>query len=57
MIYFRTTSTSFLQMIPSVVFNVDASAKELNEDLAKVQDWVLQWKMSFNPALANKYKK
>ena len=41
-------------MIPSVVFNVDASAKELNEDLAKVQDWVLQWKMSFNPALANK---
>ena len=44
-------------MIPSVVFNVDASAKELNEDLAKVQDWVLQRKMSFNPALANKYKK
>ena len=32
----------------SVVFNVDASAEELNEDLAKVQDWALQWKMSFN---------
>ena len=52
MIYFRTTSTSFLQMIPSVVFNVDASAKELNEDLAKVQDWVLHWKMSFNPGIS-----
>ena len=24
------------------VFNVDASAKELNDDLAKVQDWTLQ---------------
>ena len=23
----------------SVVFNVDASAKELSDDLAKVQDW------------------
>ena len=39
-------------MIPSVVFNVDASAKELNDDLAKVQDWVLQWKMSFNPGIS-----
>ena len=36
----------------SVVFNVDASAKELNDDLAKVQDWVLQWKMSFNPDIS-----
>ena len=26
----------------SVVFNVDASAKELNDNLAKVQDWALQ---------------
>ena len=43
---------SFLQMIPSVVFNVDASTKELNDDLAKVQDWVLQWKMSFNPGIS-----
>ena len=32
----------------SVVFNADASAKELNGDLAKVQDWSLRWKMSFN---------
>ena len=28
----------------SVVFNVDATAKELNDDLAKVQDWALRWK-------------
>ena len=26
----------------SVVFNVDVSAKELNDNLAKVQDWALQ---------------
>ena len=26
----------------SVVFNVDTSAKELIDDLAKVQDWALQ---------------
>ena len=32
----------------SVVFNVDATAEELNDDLAKVEDWVLRWKMSFN---------
>ena len=31
----------------SVFFNVDASAKELNDDLAKIQDWVLQWEMNF----------
>ena len=36
----------------SVVFNVDVSAKELNNDLAKVQDWALQGKMSFNPDIS-----
>ena len=37
----------------SVAFNVDATAKELNDDLAKVQDWeALQWKMSFNPDIS-----
>ena len=36
----------------SVVFNVDATAKELNDDLAKVQDWALRWKMSFNPDIS-----
>ena len=38
----------------SVVFNVDASAKELNDDLAKAQDWALQWKMSFNPDISKR---
>ena len=36
----------------SVVFNVDTSAKELNDDLAKVQDRALRWKMSFNPDIS-----
>ena len=41
----------------SEVFNVDASGKELNNYLAKVQDWALQWKMSFNPALSKRAQK
>ena len=36
----------------SVVCNIDISSKELNNDLAKVQDWALQWKMSFNPDIS-----
>ena len=28
---------------------VNTSAKELNKDLKKVNDWTFQWKMSFNP--------
>ena len=36
----------------SLVFNVYASAKELNDDQAKVQDWTLWWKMSFNPDIS-----
>ena len=36
----------------SVVFNVDVSANESNDVLAKVQNWVLQWKMSFNPDIS-----
>ena len=40
----------------SVVFNVDTSAKELIDDLAKVQDWALQWKISLILALVNKHK-
>ena len=35
----------------SVVHDVlNTSAKELNNDLKKVNDWAFQWKMSFNPA-------
>ena len=33
----------------SVVHDVNTSAKNLNDDLKKVNDWVFQWKMSFNP--------
>ena len=43
---------SSLQMIPRCFLYVDASAKELNDDLAKVQDWALQWKISFNPDIS-----
>ena len=35
-----------------VVFNVDTSTKELNDNLVQVQNWALQWKMSFNPDLS-----
>ena len=33
----------------SVVHDVNVSAKELNDDLKKINEWVFQWKMSFNP--------
>ena len=33
----------------SVVYNVNISARELNDDLKKINKWVFQWKMSFNP--------
>ena len=33
----------------SVVQDVNTSAKELNDDLKKVNDWAFQWKMNFNP--------
>ena len=33
----------------SVVYDVNTSAKELNDDLKKVNDQAFQWKMSFNP--------
>ena len=35
-----------------VVFHVDVSAKEFNDNLTKVQDWALKWKMSFNPEIS-----
>ena len=40
----------------SVDFNVDAFTKELNDYVAKVQDWALQWKIGFNPDIRNKRK-
>ena len=33
----------------SVVHDVNTSAKELNDDLKKFNDWDFQWKMIFNP--------
>ena len=36
----------------SVVHDVNTSAKELNDDLKKINDWAFQWKMSFNPDLS-----
>ena len=33
----------------SVVHDVNTSAKELNDDLKKINNWAFQWKISFNP--------
>ena len=33
----------------SVVHNVNASARQLNDGLKKIDKWAFQWKMSFNP--------
>ena len=33
----------------SVVYNITDSANLLNSNLSKINEWVLQWKMSFNP--------
>ena len=33
----------------SVVYNANATEKELNNDLVKISNWAYQWKMSFNP--------
>ena len=36
----------------SVVFDTDISAEVLNQDMEAVQDWMYQWKTSFNPDTA-----
>ena len=33
----------------SVVQDITLSAKNLNDDLKKINKWAFQWKMSFNP--------
>ena len=33
----------------SVIFDKDLSAKNLNDDLNRINKWAFQWKMSFNP--------
>ena len=37
----------------SVIHNKDLTAKNLNDDLSRTNNWTFQWKMSFNPG-ANK---
>ena len=38
----------------SVIHDVNSSQIDLNEDLDKINNWVYQWKMSFNPDLLKK---
>ena len=33
----------------SVIWDTNLSAKVLNNDLLKINNWTYQWKMSFNP--------
>ena len=33
----------------SVIFDKDLPAKNLNDDLNRINNWAFQWKMSFNP--------
>ena len=33
----------------SVIYDSNTSALEVNSDLAKINRWAFQWKMSFNP--------
>ena len=41
----------------SVVSDVNASVTELNDDLKKINKWVFQWKMTFNPDPSKQAKK
>ena len=33
----------------SVVNDINTSASDLNEDLEKIGNWAIKWKMNFNP--------
>ena len=33
----------------SIVHNMNTSATNLNNDLNKIKNWAIQWKMNFNP--------
>ena len=32
-----------------VLYDVNTSPNNLNNDLSKINGWAIQWKMSFNP--------
>ena len=36
-------------MLFSIVKNPDLSARVLNHDLMKIQNWAHEWKLEFNP--------
>ena len=40
-----------------VVHIINNSTKLLNSDLSKINEWVLQWKMSFNPDPTNNFQR
>ena len=44
-------------LVFSVTHDVKSSQIDLNEDLDKINNWVYQWKMSFNPDPSKKVKK
>ena len=33
----------------SVLYDINQSRNNLNDDLEKISNWAFQWKMSFNP--------
>ena len=56
LIYINDLSEGYLQMLNylltslfSVIHDSNTSALELSSDLEKINRWVFQWKMSFNP--------
>ena len=40
-----------------MVHDITASAKELNEDLNKINNWTFSWKLNFNPDLSKQVQK
>ena len=41
----------------SFTHDINTSANELNNDLAKINNWIFQWKISFNPNPSRTLKK
>ena len=49
LIYINDLSEGLYKSLFSVIQDSNTSALELNSDLAKINRWAFQWKMSFNP--------